>query len=321
MRVHIARLGDPTVDAPADAFLALARSEGTHPHVLTSDPSSADCILFTQAHMLGRDWELQRIQEHPLARRYRSKVFVYDERDRPYCIFPGVYVSMPRTRWHSALQCAWGYYVTPLYDLGSEPPDLLFSLIASPSAPCRRPLFTLSHPDAVVERVDGFRFFDPTSVRFAERQTRFRSILARSRFVLCPRGHGTSSIRLYETLAAGRVPVIISDDWVAPAGPDWHSFSVRWPEGQTAGLVEMLQDLNRRWAEMSRRASTAFSENFSRSASLRRILDLCESLLPVARHLPPQPLRGRRNEIIESSLDVTRRVQTALERRGVLRPR
>ena len=30
----------------------------------------------------------------------------------------------------------------------------------------------------------------------------------RSKFFLCPRGTGTSSIRLYETLSAGRVPVI-----------------------------------------------------------------------------------------------------------------
>ena len=41
--------------------------------------------------------------------------------------------------------------------------------------------------------------------------------IRRTRFVLCPRGQGVSSIRLFEVMKSGRVPVIISDAFVPPA--------------------------------------------------------------------------------------------------------
>ena len=47
--------------------------------------------------------------------------------------------------------------------------------------------------------------------------------------MICPRGWGSSSIRLFEVMEMGRVPVIISDAWVNEA-PKWADFSVRVSE-------------------------------------------------------------------------------------------
>ena len=44
--------------------------------------------------------------------------------------------------------------------------------------------------------------------------------------MLCPRGQGTSSIRLFEAMRMGIAPVIISDKWIGPKGPEWESFAV-----------------------------------------------------------------------------------------------
>ena len=85
---------------------------------------------------------------------------------------------------------------------------------------CVRRIYALRHRRCVVERVTNFTFWDSKAPVFEERRHRFREVLEASKFVLCPRGQGTSSIRLYETLASGRVPVIIADDWVARRGPD-----------------------------------------------------------------------------------------------------
>ena len=50
----------------------------------------------------------------------------------------------------------------------------------------------------------------------------FRDILERSRFSLCPRGIGPNSIRLWESLGAGAIPVLISDDLCLPEiGINW----------------------------------------------------------------------------------------------------
>src|SRR3954453_21736865 len=96
MLAHFARLGfSKTIDLPVAAMERLAASDETGCHGLTEDPERADLIVFPQCHMLPTDWQLHAIRKHPLTRRFQEKVMVYDERDRPWCAFPGVYVSMP----------------------------------------------------------------------------------------------------------------------------------------------------------------------------------------------------------------------------------
>jgi hypothetical protein len=50
----------------------------------------------------------------------------------------------------------------------------------------------------------------------AEREGEFRDLLARSLFALCPSGSGPNSIRLWEALASGAIPVVISDSYLLP---------------------------------------------------------------------------------------------------------
>ena len=280
MKVYLGAVrGQPHVNDPVDAFRRLAAADTVGRHHLADDPEDADVLLYPQCHMLGSaDWQLAAIRDDPVARRFPEKVTVYDERDRPWRAFPGIYVSMPQGRFDIYRQRAWSYYTVPDVTPQDLNPDLLFSFVGSDTARCRRPLFELHHPDAIVEEARGFVFWDPESVDFAARRARYQATTQRSRFVLCPRGHGTSSIRLYETLAAGRVPVIISDDWVPPVGPDWSTMSIRWPEGCVDGLVETLQAFDNRWDEMSKAARMAYEMYFAREVAFDRIAELCDQL-------------------------------------------
>jgi len=73
--------------------------------------------------------------------------------------------------------------------------------------------------------------------------------------------------------------VIISNDWVAPKGPSWESFTIRWPEGRTDGLVEALQDADRRWPAMSAAASEAHDSFFAGNGLLSPVWStLCGEL-------------------------------------------
>jgi len=54
----------------------------------------------------------------------------------------------------------------------------------------------------------------------------YRRLMAWTHFVLCPRGIGNYSYRLYETLASGRIPIIHADHPL-PDGPDWDSLVLR----------------------------------------------------------------------------------------------
>ena len=318
MRVHVPRLGlDPNLDGPVGTLEQLNASDQLGEHELVEDPATSDLILFCQCHMLPRDWRLTTIREHPLAKKYRDRVLIYDERDRPWCAFPGIYVSMPARSFDPRFQRSWGYF--PPTDVAEplEAPDLLFSFIASPSSRCRRALFELRHPDAVIEKVRGFTFYDPGSPDFERRRQRFRSIMKRSRFVLCPRGRGTSSIRLYEALAHGCVPVIISDDWVAPDGPDWESFSIRWPESDAAGIVKMLEERDAEWPQMSRMALSAYQAFFAPSVAFHQIVERCSELLTsdAARYFPREGIRNR--AFLAAGADVARwRAVSSVRRTG-----
>jgi hypothetical protein len=279
MRAYVARIGAGTgVDAPAVDFEHLAVSDRFGEHGVTDDPDAADVILFTQCHVV--DWRLRAIREHSLVKKYREKVMVYDTRDRPWRSFPGVYVSFPARGFDGESQRAWGYpsFSDPAVRGTSVDPDLLFSFRGSATAACRKPLFELRHGDAIVEEARNFNFWEPSADGHERQRARYDEVLTRSRFVLCPRGRGTSTFRLYEALAAGRVPVIISDDWVAPAGADWEACSLRWPEGRTRGLVQLLQERDREWPLMSSAAASTYGEYFATEVCFHRVVDLCSDL-------------------------------------------
>jgi hypothetical protein len=285
MLLHLPRIATGQwTNERVDDVIALAADDIVGVHGLVDDPDDADVVLFVQCHMV--DWRLHAIRNHPVAIRHWNKVMVYDERAIHWRSFPGVYVSTPSRSFDSRTQRAWSYLRIP----SSPPtytaePDLLFSFVGSATAECRKLLLTLDHPSAVVEEVTGFMFWDTSAPGYEARRARYREILGRSRFVLCPRGTGTSSFRMYEAMAAGRVPVIISDDWVEPAGPDWEAFSVRCPEMTTDGLVELLETLDSRWEEMSAAALAAHNRCFGRRVMFHRFVEQLRTL--VSGHASP----------------------------------
>jgi hypothetical protein len=76
----------------------------------------------------------------------------------------------------------------------------------------------------------------------------FQEALTRSVFALCPSGSGPNSIRLWEALGAGAIPVILSDDLALPGDPRL------WAEGAVfcAETPEAVADLPDRLASLAR---------------------------------------------------------------------
>jgi hypothetical protein len=84
-----------------------------------------------------------------------------------------------------------------------------------------------------------------------------------SKFVLCPRGFAPSSHRLFEVMELGRVPVILSDSWVPPAGPIWPSFSLSIPENSIDDIPAVIEAHFHRAEEMGRLARAQWEQWFS----------------------------------------------------------
>jgi len=224
---------------------------------VAAGPDDAEVLLFTDCHRLDDDWRLLRLQRHELVRAHPGRVVVYNERARPWAGFPGLYVSMPAPAFEPDRQVAVPYLRVHELVAGIEPSssrDLLFSFVGGRSHRCRDAVLRLEHRRGLVEHAAPYQVWDED----AGPKEHFRRTLGRSKFVLCPRGHATSSFRLYEAMAAGCVPVIISDDWVAPLGPAWERFSVRWPERRVADLPAHLELLEDQAEDMGREARQAF---------------------------------------------------------------
>jgi hypothetical protein len=250
-------------------------------HVLVGDAEEADLILFVDLHQHPGDWRMRALRNHPLVRRFPEKAFVYDERDVPRDELPGVYVAMPRPTFDAGRHRAFGYYrlMNDTRTVRDDSPDLLFSFRGRRAGTVRDDVLAMSHPRAVIEDTSHHDFFGRKQSDLADARSRYREVLGRSKFVLCPHGAGTSSLRLFEALACGRVPVVLSDQWVPPNSIDWKSCSVRIPERQTNAVAGWLEALESDWPMMSAAAARVYDEWFAPDVWFHRVVELCRELM------------------------------------------
>lgn len=268
---------------PLSTFRETARRDRFGIHHTTEDPERADLILFIENSQYHNDPFFGELRRHPWVREYREKCFMYNEHDRPYCPLPGLYCSMPRRYFDRSRQRGCGYVHTnnPYIEeaaLSVDRPDLLFSFIgARRTALVRARILALRHPAGYIHDTSHFDAFRQGNV--GEEALNYARIMARSRFVLCPRGIGVGSFRLFETMQAGRVPVILADEWVEPDGPRWKEFSIRIPESQVASIAARLEERDRDWAEMARAARAAWEEWFAPEVKFHRTVEGCLDIL------------------------------------------
>jgi hypothetical protein len=115
-------------------------------------------------------------------------------------------------------------------------------------------------------------------------QREYGDFLRKTKFILCPRGMGLSSYRLFETMQAGRVPVIISDRFVLPSGPDWDSCSIRVSERDITSIPDIVAKYLDKWPEMAQKSRQAWENYFSEDV----ILDSLVKQMIELRELAPK---------------------------------
>ena len=76
----------------------------------------------------------------------------------------------------------------------------------------------------------------------------------------------------------GRVPVIISDDWIPMADVPWHLFSIQIRESDVKRIPEILEGRKREAEEMGMKARQAWEEFCSPEVSLRHLLTVAHNL-------------------------------------------
>lgn len=212
--------------------------------MLAEDPESADVILFVGS----RDPLNSDIRRHALARRLPARSVLYDSNDRVIPFLRGIYPSIDRRDYDPArvrssfyLRNAAATAIT--FTDPDKTPRYLYGFVgASCTHPIRSRLFALKSGAALLRDTthDVGRGFGQQADVYDRYKAAYASELAAVRFVLCPRGVGTGSMRLFEAMRAGRAPVILSDGWVEMPGPCWERFSIRVAEKDAERLPEIL---------------------------------------------------------------------------------
>jgi len=125
-------------------------------------------------------------------------------------------------------------------------------------------------------------------------EERFVNALRRSWTSLCPRGNGSSSIRFYETMCMGRIPVHVSDAYVPPFGKDidYSQFCLFIPESEVSQAGRIL----RTWLAMRGRDELMAMCRRARQVWEHHLrpqdqADVC--LEYMRRHLPETAATGR----------------------------
>jgi hypothetical protein len=236
---------------------------------LASSMEAADAILVTLADCRDPYPDtIARVGAAGAYAQYPHKTFVYDTQDTPLGLYPGLYCSLRRLLHSSARHRTCCYmqsfneFVGP--DAPGAAPELryLFTFQGNLTSKTRARLFEakFARDDVLIERTQPF-WTDTGGHREFKQQ--YAAKLRASRYVLCPRGIGTSTFRLFETLQSGRVPVILSDSWVPTPWIDWDRIALRVPEADVARLPEICLAHEARWPDMAREARRVWETWFS----------------------------------------------------------
>jgi hypothetical protein len=160
---------------------------------------------------------------------------------------------------------------------GNEP--YLAAFVGSANThPVREGIFQFNRPDIQVldSSKESYRIRYHGSLREKEEfWKRYADSIGDASFSLCPRGRGSGSIRLYESMKMGRGCIILSDAWMPNEGVDWDSFALYVREKDVATVPRLLEDLKPRAKVMGECARAEWEKWFAEDVQFHRVVELC----------------------------------------------
>lgn len=238
-----------------ERLTAYAAIDRNRRHNLVDLPEEADILVFVGSSRPN----FSDVTGSALFQRFPERSLILYSGDRGIPLLPGLYTCLERRSMGHRPAALAGFYlrVTENRSLdiaeGIDQAEYLYSFVGNArNHPVRLAICRLRDTRAYLRDSSGDDRQQDDGVGGANRDRglHYREVMARSKFVLCPRGIGVSSWRLFETLRAGRVPVVLSDDWVRPPGPDWNACCLFVPEARVGDLPRLLADAEPRAVAM-----------------------------------------------------------------------
>jgi hypothetical protein len=260
-------------------FVAKLKSYQTNEIRITQDSHNATIILFMGSGIVRKSYfSANHLKQHPLYKAYPNRCFIWCTEDKPLDYLPGLYASLPNHLFKPNKHKAFTYYHIPTSNISTQEQvskDIFYNFIGGTTSNVRRSLINAHHgSDTFVKERLNFNHGNPAS---DSDKKFFAEILQRSYFTLCPRGVGTSSYRIFEAMRLGTVPVIISDEFVLPDGPNWSECSVRIPEREIYSIRKILEKQTE-VSQMSEKAKYYYDLYFSEKNFLHNIVRLTSAI-------------------------------------------
>lgn len=140
--------------------------------------------------------------------------------------------------------------------------DIFYSFIGFTSHALRRNIFHIKHPaNTVIKKRRNWHFWNKAQLK--KNAEEYTNVLQRSRFSLCPRGFSPSTLRFWESLAVGAIPISIADNLVLPSGFDWEQCIIFVAEKDILKIPQILAGITPEQEENMRQKCFEAYELFS----------------------------------------------------------
>jgi len=248
-----------------EAMLQLYRVAHPPMHELVEDIATAEMIIFVG----GVPEHGQGIVDDPLPKQYPEKCFSYWDDDGVVPLLPGIFTNAVKPRWINIHRTASHNFIDALNPHVISVPErekrYLFSFAGGSTSILRKKLYKIDfrREDVLIQNTSDYYHWDTTQNGRVARQKQYAELIATSHFGLCPRGASAGGLRLFEVMQMGVAPVLVSDRFLLPEGPDWESFLIRVPERKIKQLPEILEPYLCESAERGRLARQAYEQWFA----------------------------------------------------------
>jgi hypothetical protein len=228
-------------------------------------PERADAIIIQEENSFKNFKYLKHLESDDLISTYPEKIFTINTDDCATGLLRGLYTSLPKTRFNPRIFTSVPYMQFPndlvfVNGYDNVTPTYLASWRGNvKSNKLRARIVTLleAKKGYCIEKTNSWLNHN------SDEKTNYVNLIRGAKFSLCPAGWAPVSFRIYESMALGRCPVILADDFVPPKGPDWNEFALIFPEKKLEGLPAFLLRHENQSERLGKNAFEAWKSYFS----------------------------------------------------------
>lgn len=261
----------------------LRRNIAFNPSVtIVDDAAAADAVLIEERGSFKDFRYVNKLLRDPFIKRFAARIFSINSDDCATGLLRGLYTSLPKSRFDRRIHRAVPFMFYPNELVFSKIKEVVPHYLATwrgntKSNALRRKM--MGHlkwnSEFVMQKTESW-----LNHKMDEKQT-YVDVMLSGKFSLCPAGWAPVTYRIYESIALGRCPVILADEFVPPEGPDWKQFALFYPQSQINSVIAFLHKHEHNYQQLGERAAKEwkfhFGENKIDGYFSKMLIDLIET--------------------------------------------